>query len=236
MARKNPDRRRDLPPGYNFSVLTVPPERARTAAQKMILADVRLRGDRLWDFYEAMKGHWEKGNIGSFFGNWYLSATLESKLRKELIKAKLLPEEDSDHDYADRNMGLAAIWAYYELNRWRKLEDGLRKIAHRLHGSKSSEKRKVAAEALTVMRSRPHSGDSSAIKEWATAVDAWAHSEAPSAQLMREVRDGKKHQVRLGPDEEFCDRCGGAGYISAYEHIDGGVCYDCDGTGKQEKR
>ena len=33
-------------------------------------------------------------------------------------------------------------------------------------------------------------------------------------------------------DPASCNRCGGAGSISAYQHVDGGVCYDCAGTGK----
>lgn len=28
-----------------------------------------------------------------------------------------------------------------------------------------------------------------------------------------------------------CKRCGGTGYINAYEHIDGGVCFACQGKG-----
>jgi len=28
-----------------------------------------------------------------------------------------------------------------------------------------------------------------------------------------------------------CERCGGAGTISAYRHIAGGICFECDGTG-----
>lgn len=28
-----------------------------------------------------------------------------------------------------------------------------------------------------------------------------------------------------------CTRCGGAGKIPAFHHIDGGLCYACDGTG-----
>ena len=28
-----------------------------------------------------------------------------------------------------------------------------------------------------------------------------------------------------------CGRCGGKGYINAYNHIQGGVCFRCDGTG-----
>ena len=29
-----------------------------------------------------------------------------------------------------------------------------------------------------------------------------------------------------------CDRCGGKGYINAFRHISGGVCFECDGTGQ----
>lgn len=29
-----------------------------------------------------------------------------------------------------------------------------------------------------------------------------------------------------------CDRCGGTGYIHCYRHVDGGICYKCDGKGR----
>ena len=31
---------------------------------------------------------------------------------------------------------------------------------------------------------------------------------------------------------QSCERCGGAGHISAYSHVSGGVCFECDGTGR----
>ena len=31
-----------------------------------------------------------------------------------------------------------------------------------------------------------------------------------------------------------CGRCGGSGYIHAYQHIDGGRCFECGGTGAGE--
>jgi hypothetical protein len=33
-----------------------------------------------------------------------------------------------------------------------------------------------------------------------------------------------------------CDRCGGAGRISAYAHIAGGECFECNGSGYSEAR
>ena len=32
-----------------------------------------------------------------------------------------------------------------------------------------------------------------------------------------------------------CDKCGGRGYIDCYRFIDGGVCFDCGGSGRREK-
>jgi hypothetical protein len=33
---------------------------------------------------------------------------------------------------------------------------------------------------------------------------------------------------------QSCERCGGAGHISAYSHVSGGVCFECNGTGRTE--
>lgn len=32
-----------------------------------------------------------------------------------------------------------------------------------------------------------------------------------------------------------CAKCGGAGFLSAYQHRKGGVCFRCGGTGKDEQ-
>lgn len=40
----------------------------------------------------------------------------------------------------------------------------------------------------------------------------------------------------IGTPLSTCERCGGAGAISAYQHIAGGVCYECNGTGYSEQR
>ena len=36
-----------------------------------------------------------------------------------------------------------------------------------------------------------------------------------------------------GATDGSCPRCGGAGIIEAYKHINGGVCFKCNGTGKR---
>jgi len=37
--------------------------------------------------------------------------------------------------------------------------------------------------------------------------------------------------LHMGP--EACERCAGVGVIESYKHIDGGLCYECGGTGLQ---
>lgn len=36
--------------------------------------------------------------------------------------------------------------------------------------------------------------------------------------------------------DNFCTRCGGAGRIGKYSHIDDGLCFDCHGTGTRGRR
>lgn len=31
---------------------------------------------------------------------------------------------------------------------------------------------------------------------------------------------------------DVCEKCGGLGYIDAYKHINGGICFECNGKGK----
>ena len=46
------------------------------------------------------------------------------------------------------------------------------------------------------------------------------------AKLIRIDRNGTKYY-----EETQCPKCGGNGYINGYEHIEGGVCFLCGGTG-----
>ena len=36
-----------------------------------------------------------------------------------------------------------------------------------------------------------------------------------------------------GATDNSCPRCGGSGIIDAYRHINGGHCFQCNGTGKR---
>ena len=35
-------------------------------------------------------------------------------------------------------------------------------------------------------------------------------------------------------DDNTCTRCGGLGIIEAYKHINGGMCFECNGSGKKQ--
>ncbi len=39
-------------------------------------------------------------------------------------------------------------------------------------------------------------------------------------------------QARAKVTTAKCERCGGAGRISAFKHVNAGICFDCEGTGK----
>ena len=42
----------------------------------------------------------------------------------------------------------------------------------------------------------------------------------------REDRNGTRYYI-----DTKCPKCGGTGYISYYDHVEGGICFLCDGTG-----
>ena len=46
------------------------------------------------------------------------------------------------------------------------------------------------------------------------------------AQLIRTDKNGTKYYV-----EHRCWKCNGKGYIHGYEHVFGGICFDCNGSG-----
>lgn len=46
------------------------------------------------------------------------------------------------------------------------------------------------------------------------------------ATLVRTDKNGTKYWV-----ENKCPKCGGSGYLSCYGHVEGGVCFKCDGSG-----
>lgn len=73
-------------------------------------------------------------------------------------------------------------------------------------------------------------------------VDAdWARYTSAALRVTREIQKGqmaakralKIQRIESAVNTCSCERCGGAGVISAYRHISGGVCFECEGTGKQ---
>lgn len=70
---------------------------------------------------------------------------------------------------------------------------------------------------------------------WTEAVaDMTALSGAPllKEKLVELFKRTDKPELR--PGEVPCDKCGGLGVIPSYIHVDGGVCYDCGGPGREE--
>lgn len=49
--------------------------------------------------------------------------------------------------------------------------------------------------------------------------------------LERIDKNGTKYWI-----ESDCPRCGGSGYLGCYTHIEGGVCFKCNGSGKYPHR
>lgn len=70
---------------------------------------------------------------------------------------------------------------------------------------------------------------------WTEAVADLAElSGAPvlGAKLVELFKRSDRPELR--PGEVPCDKCGGLGVLPQYIHVDGGVCYDCGGSGKEE--
>ena len=45
--------------------------------------------------------------------------------------------------------------------------------------------------------------------------------------LVRVDKNGTEHWV-----SDRCPKCGGSGYIEAYDYVEGGICFKCEGTGE----
>ena len=77
-----------------------------------------------------------------------------------------------------------------------------------------------------------------AVAQAAQDAEAWLSSTEPAAVFARKQIDkfkaGTIVQAKYG--DQICERCGGAGFIAAFAHIDGGVCYECGGSGVGTER
>ena len=47
--------------------------------------------------------------------------------------------------------------------------------------------------------------------------------------LLSELRNDR---FSSSPYERICTRCGGSGYLAEYNHVEGGVCFSCGGSGR----
>jgi|GEM_PF-3064023 len=47
--------------------------------------------------------------------------------------------------------------------------------------------------------------------------------------LLSELRNDRFSSI---PYERICTRCGGSGYLPEYNHVEGGVCFACGGSGR----
>lgn len=54
--------------------------------------------------------------------------------------------------------------------------------------------------------------------------------------LRRSARERAAREAILRDHGKVCNRCGGAGYITAFEHVEGGRCFKCGGTGAPPSR
>ena len=52
-----------------------------------------------------------------------------------------------------------------------------------------------------------------------------------ATRLIKVDKNGTKYWF-----DPACPRCGGAGYIPGYEHVEGGICFMCEGSGEGKGR
>lgn len=201
-------------------------------------------------YFDAAKTHWAAGRVGSYYGNMFLGH-IHVDVSGILVPAGLSRDESSIN-----GVGLIdQAWEQYpllsrqlteeqktaserlgvELDRIRLARENLRKAA------RYSGKRKDAALALTILGTVYKVGNAedttkqrAVVIRASQEIDAWAASQEPSALLFHRALNRKVDTIPEGT--ELCERCGGAGYISAFQHIDGGVCYECGGSGLTEER
>jgi len=76
---------------------------------------------------------------------------------------------------------------------------------------------------------RRHPGVAARLRAGLQAI-GWTR--AMGEQACRDYAASLQPAMAAGVTEATkCQRCGGAGYLSAYKHVSGGECFDCGGSG-----
>jgi hypothetical protein len=70
-----------------------------------------------------------------------------------------------------------------------------------------------------------------AVQAAANEVDAWYYGGTPGAARLKRALDRISRGKTLVPGVPLCDRCGGWGHIPSFAHVEGGVCFECGGSG-----
>lgn len=188
-------------------------------------------------FMKAGKEHWAAHRPGSAQGNWRLGWRL---LGRSGHIADDVWDEWGGHMYATLDGAKAHVAGFSAPDN--AVFKHLKRLSHPRFGGK---KRKPAMQAMYYIGpaafrdAQDRSGrlTREAVITRAREIDEWAVSDEPAAVLFREIAyKGKEPRDHIPDWAELCDRCSGIGVIDGFRHVDGGVCFDCGGSGLVEKR
>lgn len=186
--------------------------------------------DRQQQYLARAAEQWAAGAVGASRVNYFLAR----KSLQKLIAHLGLYSQDYSYRGASRpvNLFVTELERRSNIAWWNqpisRLLDQARERARSLHRRQPKNARKLYALL--------EADDKLQDAVWASDLrpkDRMALIHERVAEFDRAYRDaapvlGIKHD---GP--EACERCAGAGVIESYKHIDGGLCYECGGTGLQ---
>jgi hypothetical protein len=72
------------------------------------------------------------------------------------------------------------------------------------------------------------------VAKWAENIKKFEESPELVAASTKWIDAYKKNHKIPTSLEHRCPRCGGTGKLDAFKHIDGGICYECDGSGTDD--
>lgn len=231
--------------------------RPKNPVQRRAIAEANAKLRDLPAFTKMALEHWAAGRPGAYRGNMILGEARIQQAKDALIHARVV-----DQDEAQWAVMTDAVKAHHRAAEpLSGVKESLKKTNHPRWGSRKKSTRQAAAEASAWLDKPGNAfyygkegfrygpwGHVETVKGWenkpytvkrnkliavAKKVDDWAAGDSASAKVFMGARGGKV-LTRIPKGRAICTRCGGAGYLDAFRHVSGGVCFECGGPGVVE--
>jgi DnaJ-class molecular chaperone len=82
-----------------------------------------------------------------------------------------------------------------------------------------------------MLKSKEFREQAPAPEQW--LLDLFASSDGNVEREKREKAAKAKPPVSKAKVDKICPRCGGTGSLPGYQHVKGGECFKCHGTGRK---